>query len=201
MSSSHDFPSIDELDAHGEPVSCGSCGRRFPGDPVLEVECPTCGAEKGEKCKRPSGWSGNFTHPHGDRDSLALAKGITPPCPQADDPDTPEEMADKLGVECEVDDQTDPWSYKWPWHTDGVTEDETHDTPADVDERVETLETAGLSGREAEVTAWKEQGLTHAEIAEKIGKSKSSVDEYSRRAGKKLEKARALIDQAGAVFE
>lgn len=70
----------------------------------------------------------------------------------------------------------------------------------EIDERVDTLESVGLSGREAQVVARKEQGKTHSEIADEIEKSKSTVDEYSRRAGKKIEKARALVG-ATDVFD
>lgn len=79
--------------------------------------------------------------------------------------------------------------------------DDQEPTTPDVDGRIETLEDAGLSGREAEVTAWKEQGLTHTEIADEIDSTKSTVDEYSRRAGKKLEKARRLVEAAGELYE
>lgn len=71
----------------------------------------------------------------------------------------------------------------------------------DVSGRIASLEDAGLSGREAQVTAWKEQGLTHEAIADEIGASKSTVDEYSRRAARKLEKARALVATAGDVYK
>lgn len=66
--------------------------------------------------------------------------------------------------------------------------------------RVETLEDAGLSGREAEVVALKEHGFTHERIHELIDLPKSTVDEYSRRARTKVEQARALVDSAGGVY-
>lgn len=71
----------------------------------------------------------------------------------------------------------------------------------DVSGRVASLEDAGLSGREAQVTAWKEQGYTHEAIADEIGASKSTVDEYSRRAARKLEKARTLLATVGDVYK
>jgi len=36
-------------------VSCSNCGEEWPRDPALEVECPTCHAPVGVKCRRPSG--------------------------------------------------------------------------------------------------------------------------------------------------
>lgn len=75
---------------------------------------------------------------------------------------------------------------------------ESHD-PHDM--RVEELEDAGLSGREAEVVALKERGYTHAKIAEIVTLPKSTVDEYSRRARKKVKQARALVDAAGEVYQ
>lgn len=67
--------------------------------------------------------------------------------------------------------------------------------------RVETLEDAGLSGQEARVVALKERGYTHAVIADLIDLPKSTVDEYSRRARKKVKQARSLVDAAGGVYE
>jgi Zn finger protein HypA/HybF involved in hydrogenase expression len=125
-----DFPSVDELEAHGDPVTCRTCNRTLPGDPTLEVECPVCGAEPGTKCSRPSEHSGNFVHPHAKRDRLALATGVTPPCPEGTDPMTPEEAAADLGIECEID-ETDPFAYQWPWFVDGVVDDEQADTAAE----------------------------------------------------------------------
>jgi predicted transcriptional regulator len=80
---------------------------------------------------------------------------------------------------------------------DGDRDDE---QGVEIDERVDTLKSVGLSGREAQVVARKEQGLTHEEIADEIEPSESSVDEYSRRAGKKIEKACALVN-ATDVFD
>ncbi len=64
-------------------VSCNrqACDRTWPRDPVLEVRCPTCGADIGTKCKRPSGHGGNFVHPHAVRDRLAVADGHYGHCP------------------------------------------------------------------------------------------------------------------------
>lgn len=91
-----------------------------------------------------------------------------------------------------------------------VDQDETddeHDDPDDwidpfvIENRKTTLEDAGLSGREAEVAACKSEGFTHEAIAEYLDMSKSTVDEYSRRARKKLEKARSLVDELGELYD
>lgn len=61
-------------------------------------------------------------------------------------------------------------------------------------ERAEALvETTALKRREAEVYALKEQGLSHAEIADELEISKSTVDEYSRRINDRVERARATL--------
>ncbi len=57
------------------------CCKTWPRDPVLEVKCPTCGAEPGRRCKRPSEhtvWGGE---PHPERDRLADRLGHYGPCP------------------------------------------------------------------------------------------------------------------------
>jgi predicted RNA-binding Zn-ribbon protein involved in translation (DUF1610 family) len=155
-----DFPAIEALDAHGDPVHCGTCKRDLPGDPVLEFECPSCGAEKGEKCSRPSGHSGNFVHPHGDRDRLALAKGITPPCPEGMDPMTPEEAAEALGIECEVD-ETDPFDYEWPWFVDGVLDAENAITTGEIDMAGGRAHHIAADGRGAEAAEEPETTLVN----------------------------------------
>lgn len=109
---------LDDLD--GE--QCRACGRHFPEDPVMAVECPTCPAEPGEKCRRPSGWSGPFTHPHASRDRMAIAMGVTPPCPAGDDPEGLHEAATTLDEECPVEDPADPYAYRWPADTAGVAD-------------------------------------------------------------------------------
>lgn len=58
------------------------CGKTWPRDPVLEVECPDCRAPVGVQCKRPSGhrvWGGE---PHPARDILADQLGKYGPCPK-----------------------------------------------------------------------------------------------------------------------
>ena len=62
----------------------GGCGKSWPRDPVLEVECPSCGAPAGRACKRPSGhgvWGqyGRFCDP---RDMAAYNAGAYGTCPQ-----------------------------------------------------------------------------------------------------------------------
>lgn len=68
-------------------VACqrdGGCGKTWPRDPVLEVDCPTCGVAKGRVCKRPSGhrtWGpfGRFCTP---RDMAAYEAGAYGKCPR-----------------------------------------------------------------------------------------------------------------------
>jgi len=64
-------------------VSCSRCGREWPRDPALEVECPTCGAPVGRRCQRPSqhGVFGNQLHPQ--RDIAAMAAGFLARCSAA----------------------------------------------------------------------------------------------------------------------
>jgi len=53
-------------------VSCSNCGGEWGRDPALEVPCPVCHADVGERCRRPSGhavWGGQ---PHPERDRLAM---------------------------------------------------------------------------------------------------------------------------------
>lgn len=57
------------------------CDRTWSRDPVLEVECPTCGAPVGKRCRRPSEhtvWGGE---PHAERDRLADRHGHYGTCP------------------------------------------------------------------------------------------------------------------------
>jgi DNA-binding NarL/FixJ family response regulator len=51
-----------------------------------------------------------------------------------------------------------------------------------------------LKRREAEVRALKDEGLNHKEIAEVLGLSKSTVDEYSLRINDRIRRAKATID-------
>lgn len=61
----------------GQPVNCRICNHEFPQDPILEVDCPDCGAPKGVRCRRPSGHGGgSFVAYHAIRDVLALKNGF-----------------------------------------------------------------------------------------------------------------------------
>lgn len=62
-------------------VHCNLCPRTWPGDPVLEVICPTCAAAIGQPCRRPSGHSVPFGGFHAARDLLAAAEGKYGLCP------------------------------------------------------------------------------------------------------------------------
>lgn len=57
------------------------CDRTWDRDPCFEVACPQCGADVGDRCVRPSGWSGPFVTWHKDRDLLALEEGHYGACP------------------------------------------------------------------------------------------------------------------------
>lgn len=64
------------------------------------------------------------------------------------------------------------------------------------EDRAEYLvEHTALKRREADVYALKEQGLTHAEIAERLDLSKSTVDEYSRRINDRVARAQATLEE------
>lgn len=61
---------------------------------------------------------------------------------------------------------------------------------------------AGLSDREAEVAAYRQLGFTNAAIALMIDVSKSTVNEYHRRATDKIDAARRLVSLAdGSLVE
>lgn len=80
---------LREVGAQVEPkapasyVTCQRerCTRTWPRDPVLEVECPTCHASIGARCKRPSGHGVFGGDPHDARDILAWRKGHYGACP------------------------------------------------------------------------------------------------------------------------
>lgn len=105
-----------------------------------------------------------------------------------DDPDAEEVEADHDADE-QGDDEYDPSE------RDGWVDPFIHDR------RTDELEDVGLSGREAEVVACKEQGLTHEQIAEYLELPKSTVDEYSRRARSKVLDARALVDELAETYD
>ena len=62
-------------------VRCSRCGQKWQRDPALEIPCPSCPAEIGEKCRRPSGHPASI---HVDRDRRALEAGVLEPCPAAE---------------------------------------------------------------------------------------------------------------------
>lgn len=93
-------------------ATCRACGQHFPDDPARMVACPSCGANSGADCTRPSGH--RRPKPHRSRDRLALATGITPPCREADNPEWPHDAAEALGVETDVAVEGDPSQYRWP---------------------------------------------------------------------------------------
>lgn len=70
------------------------CQRTWDRDPCREVECPTCGANVGARCQRPSGHSGNFVSFHKARDLKALEEGHYGECPSGRCPETLEELND-----------------------------------------------------------------------------------------------------------
>jgi DNA-directed RNA polymerase specialized sigma24 family protein len=118
---------------------------------------------------------------------------------------------DRRELEGDQDEKTLPSTNEGDDMTEAETVDqdeddepETTDGHVDVfvfDRRTDELEDVGLSGREAEVVACKEQGLTHPQIAEYVDLPKSTVDEYSRRSRNKLKQARALVDEIGSLYE
>ena len=57
-----------------------------PAEPPYTVECPTCHAPAGSRCKRPSGHSGSFVQPHADRVKAAAA-AETPATPAGAEPE------------------------------------------------------------------------------------------------------------------
>ena len=68
-------------------VTCRNCGQEWERDPAVEVACPTCTAEVGQNCQRPSG------HPcriHAERDRRALEEVCDySVCPASDAPGRP----------------------------------------------------------------------------------------------------------------
>ena len=80
-------------------IPCSHCGKEWDTDPVFEVRCPTCGAEPGQKCRRPSGhlvwnqkWPGLPKGAHPKRDIQALKEGKYGPCPIGRCPSSVDEL-------------------------------------------------------------------------------------------------------------
>jgi hypothetical protein len=81
--------------------SCNNagCNREWDRDPALEVDCPTCQAEAGTLCRRPSGhtvWNSDWNLPkgiHPDRDAKALDDGCYGECPLGKCPESLEELS------------------------------------------------------------------------------------------------------------
>jgi len=65
-----------------------------------------------------------------------------------------------------------------------------------VDELAAAWEDVGLSGREAEVAAYKQLGFTNKATAYMLELSSNTVNEYDRRASEKIQTARRLVDLA-----
>ena len=65
-----------------------------------------------------------------------------------------------------------------------------------VDRLSEGWATLGLSDREAEVAAYRQLGFTNKAIAYMLDLSRSTVNEYTRRANNKIETARQLVNHA-----
>jgi DNA-binding NarL/FixJ family response regulator len=65
-----------------------------------------------------------------------------------------------------------------------------------VDTLAEIWESLGLSGREAEVAAYKQLGFTNRAAAYMLDLSPNTVNEYDRRAKEKVQTARQLVHRA-----
>lgn len=85
-----------------KPKTCthDGCPKSFDHDPALEVTCPTCDAEPGDLCRRPSGhavwnadWPGLPKGIHPDRDREALRQGAYGSCPLNQCPESVEDLA------------------------------------------------------------------------------------------------------------
>jgi len=65
-----------------------------------------------------------------------------------------------------------------------------------IDTLADTWEEVGLSGREAEVAAYKQLGFTNKATAWMLELSPNTVNEYDRRAKQKIKEARRLVGLA-----
>ena len=68
-------------------TTCNTCDAEWPRDPAFMVDCPTCDASSGQKCRRPSGhlvwttaWPGLPKGCHAKRDIRALKEGAYDRC-------------------------------------------------------------------------------------------------------------------------
>lgn len=82
-----------------KPFDCAHCEKHIDPDPVFQVDCPTCEAEAGEKCRRPSGhpvwdpkWGGLPKGCHAERDLKALKEGAYGSCPIGRCPESLEDL-------------------------------------------------------------------------------------------------------------
>ncbi|WP_158589368.1 LuxR C-terminal-related transcriptional regulator [Halococcus sp. IIIV-5B] len=60
---------------------------------------------------------------------------------------------------------------------------------------------SSLKRREAQVRSLKEEGLSHGDIAEKLGISESTVGEYSRRITRRINESARTIEEIGQVID
>lgn len=79
-------------------VRCARCQRQWRRDPALEVPCPSCGADVGQRCKRPSGHDAWAMHPERDRRALREVDGYEP-CPANPEAERPAEQMDLMAEE------------------------------------------------------------------------------------------------------
>lgn len=59
-------------------VTCNNCGQTWERDPRLEVPCPDCEADVGQRCRRPSE---HECEVHVAREQRALDEGKLQMCP------------------------------------------------------------------------------------------------------------------------
>lgn len=80
--------------------NCLECGESWDENPARKVECPTCDADVGSPCRRPSGWECSPHAPRWDAAVDALCP-LDGPCEAVDDdadheaaaPDLPDQQA------------------------------------------------------------------------------------------------------------
>lgn len=83
-----------------DECSCNvpQCNRTWPRHPILEIDCPSCGAGEGDLCKRPSGHpaSGDHGKFHNRRYYEALDEGHFGECPLDRCPESSEQSKARL---------------------------------------------------------------------------------------------------------